>query len=281
MEYKLLNLSQNKYTQHFLKDIYVLTNASEHHIYGCVPNGEIGISVLLNGDGYIRLGNIWQRQPPVSVYGLVSKVQFHQMAPGYREVNIGFLPEYLQLFIRERVSGLLRRQATDLYDILPEVEVQRLFTGLLSAVNDNDIVHIVGAFLERNLLYEQVDKRAQYCLNLIRSGTATNVDSLSQDMKISSTTLRHIFHHHVGITPKELIKILRVKTALLRQNITEENMTQTAYSLGYYDQSHFIHEFKEAVGLPPKQYFMSQELTFDFYNFQRWRYDSFAGLRIE
>lgn len=280
MEYKLLNLSQNKYTKHFLKGIYKLTNASNSHIYGCVPNGEIGISVVLNGDGYIRREGIWHKQPPVSIYGLVRKVQFHQMTPGYKEINIGFSPEFLQLFIRERVSNLPKRQATDLCDILREVEVQRLFTELSSAGNDNEIVNIVGAFLARNLLSEQVDRRAQYSLDLIRSCVTTNVNSLSLDMNISSTTLRDIFHNHIGITPKDLIKIHRVKMALIRQDISEENMTQTAYSLGYYDQSHFIHEFKEAVGLPPKQYFLNQELTFDFYNFQRWRYDSFAGLRI-
>lgn len=281
MEYNLLDITQNPLTATYLRDIYVLTNGNSEHIYGCVPNGEIGISIILSGQSFIQTNGEWQAQPCVSIYGLVQKVQFHRMSPGYKEINLGFRPEYLQLFLKERVRNLLKRMATDLNFLLPINEVQRLYTQLATAKNDSDIVKGVGDFLARNMRSEKIDNRIAFSLDQIRSGKSTNVADLCSDMKISTTTLRNLYQHNVGISPKDLIKIHRVKSALLRRGISEYNMTETAYTLGYYDQAHFIHEFKDAVGSAPKQYFGNEQLTFDFYNFQRWSYDSFAGIKTE
>src|SRR5205085_6490536 len=127
VNYRLLNISLNKHTDHFLSDLYVLSNGDKPYVYGCVPNGELGISVIVNGQGEINVDGPWVKQSPVAVYGLVSRVQFHRMSPGYREINIGFKPEFLQLFLRARVSNLLRRQSTDLIDLINKNSVDQLY----------------------------------------------------------------------------------------------------------------------------------------------------------
>ena len=276
MNYRLLNISLNNYTNHFLTDLYVLSNGDKPYVYGCVPNGELGISVIVSGQGDINVDGPWVTQSPVAVYGLVSRVQFHRMSPGYREINIGFKPEFLQLFLRERVSNLLRRNSTDLMDLMNKDSVDELYASLQAAKSDNEILSVVGRFLSRQLISETIEKRVSYCLGTIRGGEIRNVESLSRHLNLSSATLRNLFRQHVGISPKELFRIHRIKSALKTLHSCDESLTQAAYSLGYYDQSHFIHEFREAIGLTPKQYFQNKDLTFDFYNYQRWSLDSFG-----
>ena len=35
---------------------------------------------------------------------------------------------------------------------------------------------------------------------------------------------------------------------------SEENLTGIAYAAGYFDQAHFIHDFRAMTGLTPKEY---------------------------
>jgi AraC-like DNA-binding protein len=260
--------------------VYVLSNGDKPYVYGCVPNGELGISVIVAGQGDINVDGRWVRQSSVGIYGLVSRVQFHRMSPGYREINIGFKPEYLQLFLRERISNLLRRQSTDLIDLINKNSVDELYDSLQATKSDDEILSVVGKFLCCHLISETIEKRVSYCLGTIRGCQLRNVESLSRHLNLSSATLRNLFRQHVGISPKELFRIHRIKSALKNMKSDEESFTQAAYSLGYYDQSHFIHEFREAIGLTPKQYFQNKDLIFDFYNYQRWSLDSFGGIII-
>jgi AraC-like DNA-binding protein len=276
MNYRLLPIQRYPFTRHFLSDVYVLENGNQTHEYGCAPNGEIGISIVVQGEAFINCNGQWIKQPAVSIYGLVNQVQFHKMSPGYREINIGFAPEYLQLILKERVSDLKKRQANILSEWMQPTEVSYLFEKLAKALNDDEILRIINHFLRNHYLSEKPDKRLLYCLEKIRTYQVKNVESLSYEMKLSASMLRNLFQYHVGISPKELIKIHRIKSVLKQGQQKEENYTQLALSLGYYDQSHFIHDFKNAIGLTPSKYFSNNKLISDFYNFQRWQTDSFA-----
>jgi AraC-like DNA-binding protein len=43
------------------------------------------------------------------------------------------------------------------------------------------------------------------------------------------------------------------------------NMTELSYESDYFDQSHFISDFKSFCGLIPKQYFVGNETLFRFF----------------
>jgi AraC-like DNA-binding protein len=80
------------------------------------------------------------------------------------------------------------------------------------------------------------------------------------------------------ISPKDLIKIHRIKKALNYQLTCEESLTQMAYHLKYYDQAHFSKDFKDSTGISPKQYFLNSKLSSDFSEFQHWSYDNFENV---
>lgn len=55
----------------------------------------------------------------------------------------------------------------------------------------------------------------------------------------------------MGLTPAELLKIKRFNDAVLAMYSCRHNfLTGIAYECGYYDQSHFIREFKQQVIQP-------------------------------
>ncbi|APQ18074.1 helix-turn-helix domain-containing protein [Maribacter hydrothermalis] len=83
-----------------------------------------------------------------------------------------------------------------------------------------------------------------------------SVDVLSKKHQIHRRQLARKFSLSIGLSPKQLSKTIRLQAALkmlLIEDVT--SLTGLAYENEYYDQAHFIKEFKEFTGLTPKEFY--------------------------
>ncbi len=278
MKFRLINHKTQQLSAKYLTDVYELSCGDKEFIYCCIPNGELGITVVLEGECHIKTENGWQKQSNVHLYGLINKVQSLKMSPNYREISIGFYPHFLQLFLKDTLHSINPKNGADLFDLLKKDKVNKLYDNLSQCNNDEALMNKIEEFLKDNLLIEELDKRVLVAHHLITNETMYKVDDLSSILNITPTTLRNLFNKHVGISPKDLIKIHRIKKALDYQLNCEESLTQMAYHLNYFDQAHFCKDFKDSIGISPKQYYLNSQLYSDFSDFQHWRYDSFGNL---
>jgi AraC-like DNA-binding protein len=278
LKFRLINHKTRKHTSKYLTDVYDLSNGKNEFIYCCVPNGELGITVTLAGDCHIQTADGWQKQSKIHLYGLIEKVQLLKMSPNYREISFGFYPHVLQLFLKDTLLSTNKTNGTDLFDLFKKEEVNKLYEHLCESKNDDAILDKIEEFLKDNLHHVAIDKRVSTAHHLITKENIYKVAELSAILNITPTSLRNLFNQHVGISPKDLIKIHRIKKALDFPLTSEESLTQVAYHLNYFDQAHFSKDFKDATGITPKQYFVNSRLSSDFSDFQHWRYDSFGNL---
>ena len=56
------------------------------------------------------------------------------------------------------------------------------------------------------------------------------------------------------MTPKQYARLVRVETARLALKQHTETATRLAVDLGFYDQAHFIREFRSVIGMTPTAY---------------------------
>ena len=85
--------------------------------------------------------------------------------------------------------------------------------------------------------------------------TLTRVDDLCSAMALGKRTLQTLFKHYVGISPKWMIQRYRLHEALARlDGHAVADWTEFALSLGYFDQAHFIKDFRVMVGMTPGEY---------------------------
>ena len=73
--------------------------------------------------------------------------------------------------------------------------------------------------------------------------------------------LRDMFYTYLGVSFKTYQRIVRYKRTLWALSDNATTLTDMAYDIGYYDQAHFIHEFRRFQGSTPsrfiKEYVMS------------------------
>jgi len=107
--------------------------------------------------------------------------------------------------------------------------------------------------LETALPIDEVVETAVSIINHAQGQIPVNF--LGETLNISARQLERRFQVSVGLSPKMLCRIARIQaviSALRRQPDTA--WLDIAHQNGFYDQSHFIREFKTLSGLTPNAY---------------------------
>jgi AraC-like DNA-binding protein len=82
----------------------------------------------------------------------------------------------------------------------------------------------------------------------------SSLPELAEDLAISQRQLEHLYRSQVGMTPTQYMRLQRVEIARLALTQGKQSNTRLAADLGYYDQAHFIHEFRSVMGITPHAY---------------------------
>lgn len=89
--------------------------------------------------------------------------------------------------------------------------------------------------------------------NLYSEPADLNIRLYCEKYNISIKQLERMFLKYIGVSPKVFKKISRFQN-IINNFQNYKNLTELAYDFGYYDQSHFIKEFKLFSKVPPKQF---------------------------
>jgi AraC-like DNA-binding protein len=84
-----------------------------------------------------------------------------------------------------------------------------------------------------------------------------SIRSLAAGLGLSQDRLEKRFRQAIGTSPKQYCSILRLRYAL--SDSRTRSLAELAVESGYYDQSHFIREFRAVTGEPPRKFFGSTE----------------------
>ena len=70
----------------------------------------------------------------------------------------------------------------------------------------------------------------------------------------SQSPLEKRFRQVIGTTPKKFAALVRFKNTLGNYK-PQDSLTSLGYEAGFYDQAHFIKEFKNFTGESPENFF--------------------------
>ncbi len=87
------------------------------------------------------------------------------------------------------------------------------------------------------------------------------VPELARHAGLSTRQLERVFAEQIGVTPKHYLRIIRFQEVLrtLRSGVGATTWADVATSHGYYDQAHFIRDFKTFLGIAPSAWQINDE----------------------
>jgi AraC-like DNA-binding protein len=137
-------------------------------------------------------------------------------------------------------------------------QLRELEERLYDAKDNAARVQLTDQYLLRKAQFDNDDYAfTRTCLPHLLQ--ANNVAEVARDFNTGYKTLERKFQKVLGLSPSEVIKISRFNKAVLTMYSCQfDSLTGVAYSSGYYDQSHFIREFRQLTGFAPKEFLREQ-----------------------
>ncbi|HLK28044.1 MAG TPA: helix-turn-helix domain-containing protein [Puia sp.] len=153
-----------------------------------------------------------------------------------------------------RPANELFNVITSLDDIFPKNKVNEIEEKLATVYTDKQRIKIVEQFLLSQVKDIQTDKLIIEAVKLIYQSKGTiRVKELNEKLFISQSPFEKRFRKVVGTTPKKFASIIRFNSVLDNLNETK-TLTEICYENNFFDQAHFIKDFKQFTGDTPEHF---------------------------
>ncbi|MDF2942289.1 MAG: helix-turn-helix protein [Herbinix sp.] len=221
------------------------------------PNGFPGI-VFQHSNGKPTIENIVTNSGRVLhmpdtlfIYGQVTElsVMNFKQEP-YITVQAILKPHALKTLFGRDASKLTNNSMSS-----SEFNAEEFNERMISAKSHQEYITLFEKFLQEMKREQQSrDILVEESLQYIQSNISTiTVKELLENVYLSERQFEKRFIQTVGITPQFYIRVKRFNEAMRRIDSGQyECLSDVAYSLNYFDQSHFIRDIKVFSGITPK-----------------------------
>jgi AraC-like DNA-binding protein len=99
---------------------------------------------------------------------------------------------------------------------------------------------------------------------IIQHNGGITLQAVQENIGISERSLERYFKEYIGLSPKFYCRIIRFSYIFNLVNQGTINWSDVSFHSGFYDQSHFIKNFKEFTGEEPSKYGFTKETMANF-----------------
>jgi AraC-like DNA-binding protein len=206
------------------------------------------------------------RQPPAMLVGQMRRHLIIQPTGRVRVLGVRFWPGGAYPFLRlpqyeiaDRVIGL-----ESVWGAIAGELHSRIADAATAAAS---AMQVEKTLMSRLNQFRHHDEGALKGIDFIlRAGGCLSIDMLAQEMGVNSRRLDRTFNTRVGLPPKTLCRIVRFQQVFKKiERRQNPDWVQIALECGYYDQPHFIKEFKAFAGKEPTSYLAEQNAMSDHF----------------
>ena len=196
-----------------------------------------------------------ETEVPPAIIGGPTSVRIN-LRFGYRHhvIKVSFQPGGLHRMLGIPMQSLLGNDGMDARDVWGN-EINLILEQLKEAESFNQMKLIIEQFLLSKSIYLKpflpIDSAM---LMLLKGGGLIPVDQLAATSCLSNRQFERVFKNRIGLSPKFFSRLVRFSRAwLMKENQPNISWLQLTYKCGYYDQMHFIRDFKEFTGENPTE----------------------------
>ena len=156
-----------------------------------------------------------------------------------------------------RLVGDKLRQASNENLPLEELSIEWLSVlnkGVVYCENPEQGIKLITEALERQVNKREAPKdwkkAESYLRTILESEGQIRVQDLANAHHVSIRHFQRKFKQYYGLSPKKFINLIRFKQ-LYKESILQQQVPQNFLKFGYYDQIHFIRDFRKHLGITP------------------------------
>ncbi|HEX5839559.1 MAG TPA: AraC family transcriptional regulator [Anaerolineales bacterium] len=116
-----------------------------------------------------------------------------------------------------------------------------------------------------SLVPDPASRGVEFALSMMMNQPGIRFQMVSEQIGYSQKHFISLFKTQVGAAPKQYMKIMRFQQAIREiEQGTSSHWSEIALRNGFYDQSHFIHEFRDFSGFTPGEYIRRRTDTLNY-----------------
>jgi len=202
-------------------------------------------------------------QPRAMIIGQITEPFYIQPTGYVNTFAARFYPYGFANFITTPVKNLANKE-TPLALLFGEQVANDLEQKIIHATDTQGRIEIIENFLSGRLNDQTtIDSIVKSTVDaLLMTNGSEPIRSILKDDPSKRRQLERNFVKQIGISPKQLGRVIRLQTAL-KMLLTKqtENFTEIAYESEYYDQAHFNKDFKEFTGTNPGEFLTDDQMA--------------------
>ncbi|RPE12171.1 AraC family transcriptional regulator [Chitinophaga lutea] len=143
-------------------------------------------------------------------------------------------------------------------NLFPVASLREILERLAEAKSHRHRVGVMETFLLKHLAVRKADPLIGEAIQRIQAQNGlARIKDLAASLHISQDPFEKRFRHLIGASPKQYASIIRLRNVISRYPHSP-SLTAASYDAGYFDQSHFIKDFRLFTGQSPKDFFKSE-----------------------
>jgi AraC-like DNA-binding protein len=237
---------------------YLVVTTQQATAETILPDTTPVLSFRYKGEHSYLVNNHPTSLPPYAITGLRRSAKFIFLSKNTASVMVKFKPCGAALFFKQPLHHFWGTSIS-LNDFCPRQRVADFEHQLMNGHNTDERLHIVENFLLSMFNCDSEDKLIKAAVKkMMLSNGTIKIKELAQNLHISLDAFEKRFRRITGTSPKQFSSIIKMKSIISAQK--DQSLTAMAYDYGYFDQSHFIKDFKSFTGRTPLQYFKTAAL---------------------
>ncbi len=229
---------------------YILSENANENEYKVFPSTGLVMGFQYSGQLTALQNNTENKLSSAGITGLADSYKIFRNTENTWTILVYFTETGFAHFATPPANELFNLSLS-LDNIFDKNKVAEVEDKLGMAVGDQQRIKVVEQFLLSQLKDIQGDKLIIEAVKFIYQSNGTiPIKELNKKLLISQSPFEKRFRKIVGTTPKKFASVIRFNTVLSQLDKTK-SLTEICYENNFFDQAHFIKDFKQFTGDTP------------------------------
>lgn len=211
----------------------------------------------------INISGEWQLQSSGLLAGQIRKHFYLENTGASGIVGIKLKPATVTYLFGIEMDRLAD-QVVDLREISGQ-KIQSIETAINAHKSHEEIIEALNSFFLSKQQVEYDDRIEGALALLFQKHGDVRVSDLTSMLTITERQLERLFKKYVGLSPKFYARIIRFSYIFQLMQEGDQSWVNIAFQSGYYDQAHFIRDFKAFSGEDPSAYLFDEKSMANFF----------------